>query len=122
MTTVGKVLATRFEISIDGVPRSHRDRREIAVEVPAADGQVSAQRRGGEGPAKRGEARGRIQARPRPALMPLTMRPTGLPSSPVDKGPPRLDDLRRRQAAHQQCRGQLTPIWHLPILAPHSRL
>jgi hypothetical protein len=35
-----------------------------------------------------------------PALMPLTMRPTGL-SSPVDKGPPRPDDLRRRQAAHQ---------------------
>jgi|EndMetStandDraft_8_1072994.scaffolds.fasta_scaffold247291_1 hypothetical protein len=31
MTTVGRVLATRFEISIDGVPRSHRDRREIAV-------------------------------------------------------------------------------------------
>jgi hypothetical protein len=38
--------------------------------------------------------------------MALTMRPTGLSSSPVDKGPPRLDDLRRRQAAHQQCRGQ----------------
>ena len=33
MTTAGKALAARFEISIDGVPRSYRDRREIAVEA-----------------------------------------------------------------------------------------
>jgi hypothetical protein len=33
MTTIGKAPAARFEISIDGVPRSYRDRREIAVEV-----------------------------------------------------------------------------------------
>ena len=33
MTTAVKAPAARFEISIDGVPRSHRDRREIAVEV-----------------------------------------------------------------------------------------
>ena len=35
MTTVGKAPAARFEISVDGVPRSYRDRREIAVEAAA---------------------------------------------------------------------------------------
>jgi hypothetical protein len=33
MTTAGKAPGARFEISIDGVPRSYRDRREIAVEA-----------------------------------------------------------------------------------------
>ena len=33
MTTAGKAPAARYEISIDGVPRSYRDRREIAVEA-----------------------------------------------------------------------------------------
>jgi hypothetical protein len=33
MTRAGKAPAARFEISIDGVPRSHRDRREIAIEA-----------------------------------------------------------------------------------------
>jgi hypothetical protein len=33
MTPLGKAPGARFEISIDGVPRSHRDRREIAVEA-----------------------------------------------------------------------------------------
>jgi hypothetical protein len=28
-----KALAARFEILIDGVPRSHRDRKEIAIEA-----------------------------------------------------------------------------------------
>jgi hypothetical protein len=33
MTPLGKAPGARFEISIDGVPRSHCDRREIAVEA-----------------------------------------------------------------------------------------
>ena len=33
MTTAGKAPAARFEISIDGVPRSHRDRKEMAIEA-----------------------------------------------------------------------------------------
>ena len=33
MTAIGKAPAARFEISIDGVPRSYRDWREIAVEA-----------------------------------------------------------------------------------------
>ena len=33
MTMAGKAPAARFEISIDGVPRSHRDRKEIAIEA-----------------------------------------------------------------------------------------
>jgi hypothetical protein len=48
MTAIGKTPAARFEISIDGVPRSFRDRREIAIEVAA-----QLMRRRGEGPAKR---------------------------------------------------------------------
>jgi hypothetical protein len=32
-TPIGKAPATRFEISIDGVPRSHRDRKEIALDA-----------------------------------------------------------------------------------------
>jgi hypothetical protein len=30
---IGKAPAARFEISIAGVPRSHRDRKEIAIEA-----------------------------------------------------------------------------------------
>jgi hypothetical protein len=33
MMRAGKAPAARFEISVDGVPRSHCDRREIAVEA-----------------------------------------------------------------------------------------
>jgi hypothetical protein len=33
MTMAGKALAARFEISIDGTPRSYRDRKEIAIEA-----------------------------------------------------------------------------------------
>jgi hypothetical protein len=35
MTAIGKAPAARFEISIDGVPRSYRDRKEIAIEATA---------------------------------------------------------------------------------------
>jgi hypothetical protein len=35
MTPIGKTLAARFEISIDGVPRSHRDQRDMAIEAVA---------------------------------------------------------------------------------------
>ena len=33
--TLGKTPAARFEISIDGVPRSHRDLKQIAIEAAA---------------------------------------------------------------------------------------
>jgi hypothetical protein len=33
--SLGKAPAARFEISIDGVPRSHRDRKEFAIEAAA---------------------------------------------------------------------------------------
>jgi hypothetical protein len=32
---LGKAPAARFEISIDGVPRSHRDQRDMAIEAAA---------------------------------------------------------------------------------------
>jgi hypothetical protein len=32
---IGKAPAARFEISIDGVPRSHRDQRGMAIEAAA---------------------------------------------------------------------------------------
>ena len=51
--------------------RGHRGRRSVHE-------QGSAQFGGAEGPAKRGEGRGRVQARSWAALMPLTMRPTKL--------------------------------------------
>jgi hypothetical protein len=35
MMTAGKAPAARLEISIDGVPRSYRDRREIPIEATA---------------------------------------------------------------------------------------
>ena len=35
MTAIGKTPAARFEISIDGVPRSHRDQRDMAIEAAA---------------------------------------------------------------------------------------
>jgi hypothetical protein len=35
MTPIGKAPAARFEISIDGVPRSHRDQRDMAIEAAA---------------------------------------------------------------------------------------
>jgi hypothetical protein len=31
--TIGKVTGSRFEISVDGKPRSRRDRRETAIEA-----------------------------------------------------------------------------------------
>jgi electron transfer flavoprotein alpha/beta subunit len=34
-TPIGKAPAARFEISIDGVPRSHRDQRDMAIEAAA---------------------------------------------------------------------------------------
>jgi hypothetical protein len=34
-TPIGKAPAARFEISIDGVPRSHRDQRGMAIEAAA---------------------------------------------------------------------------------------
>ena len=33
MSTIGKAPSARFEISVDGVPRSYRDRKDIAVEA-----------------------------------------------------------------------------------------
>ena len=33
--SIGKAPAARFEISIDGVPRSHRDQRDMAIEAAA---------------------------------------------------------------------------------------
>jgi hypothetical protein len=33
--SLGKAPAARFEISIDGVPRSHRDQRDMAIEAAA---------------------------------------------------------------------------------------
>jgi electron transfer flavoprotein alpha/beta subunit len=35
MTPIGKAPAAQFEISIDGVPRSHRDQRDMAIEAAA---------------------------------------------------------------------------------------
>jgi hypothetical protein len=34
-TPIGKAPAARFEISIDGVPRSHRDQQDMAIEAAA---------------------------------------------------------------------------------------
>jgi hypothetical protein len=48
MTAIGKTPAARFEISIDGGPRSHRDQRDMAIKAAA-----QLMRRRGEGPAKR---------------------------------------------------------------------
>jgi hypothetical protein len=33
MTAIGKAPAARFELSVDGVPRSYRDRKEIALDA-----------------------------------------------------------------------------------------
>jgi hypothetical protein len=33
--SLGKAPAARFEISIDGLPRSHRDQRDMAIEAAA---------------------------------------------------------------------------------------
>ena len=33
--SLGKAPTARFEISIDGVPRSHRDQRDMAIEAAA---------------------------------------------------------------------------------------
>jgi electron transfer flavoprotein alpha/beta subunit len=35
MTPIGKAPSARFEISIDGVPRSQRDQRDMAIEAAA---------------------------------------------------------------------------------------
>jgi hypothetical protein len=35
MTPIGKAPAARYEISIDGVPRWHRDRKETVIEAAA---------------------------------------------------------------------------------------
>jgi hypothetical protein len=35
MTAIGKTPAARFEISIDGGPRSHRDQRDMAIKAAA---------------------------------------------------------------------------------------
>jgi hypothetical protein len=35
MTPIGKAPSARFEISIDGVPGSHRDQRDMAIEAAA---------------------------------------------------------------------------------------
>jgi hypothetical protein len=34
-TPIGKAPAARFEISIDGVPRSHRDQQDMAIQAAA---------------------------------------------------------------------------------------
>jgi hypothetical protein len=63
-------------ISIDSVPRSIAIRREIPSRLPgAAHGQVSAQRRDVKDLQSGGAGRGQLQARSRPALIALTMRP-----------------------------------------------
>ena len=33
--SLGKAPGARFEISVDGVPRSHRDQRDMAIEAAA---------------------------------------------------------------------------------------
>ena len=72
----------QFEISIDGKPRSHRERREVAIEAAEFLKRKFPLRCRGEGPAKRRGDRGRVQGQHRATLMPLTLRPTGL-ASPV---------------------------------------
>jgi hypothetical protein len=67
----GKTSGAQFEISLDGKPRSHRDRKDIAIEVaeflkrkfPNCDVVVKE-------PAERG-GDGGVQARHWAALMPL---------------------------------------------------
>ena len=78
-------MSAQFEISIDGVPRSYRDRREIAVETA---GRLMAKYPHSAVAVKGLQGGERVAAEYKrdlgQALMPLTMRPTGL-SSPVDK-------------------------------------
>ena len=81
----GKASGARFEISIDGKPRSHRDRKDLAIEAaeylkrkfPNCDVVVK-DLRSGEAPA------GAYKTDTGPALMPLTLRPTGLSSGPLE--------------------------------------
>jgi hypothetical protein len=71
-----KFQGARFEISIDGVPRSYRDRREIAVE---AAGQLMAKYPHSAVVVKDLQSGKTVAADYKldlgPALMPLTMRP-----------------------------------------------
>jgi hypothetical protein len=68
--SLGKAPGARFEVSIDGVPRSHPDRKEIAI-VAAEQLMLKypKQCRRDEGPAKRRGDCDWLQERPAAALM-----------------------------------------------------